>query len=63
MEMQWQPVHWGWLEGGGTEQKGKRTHGNGHQCVDCRGAGGIMGLKGNIKNTIRITYILYKKEL
>ena len=25
------------LGGGGIEQKGKRTHGHGQQCGDCRG--------------------------
>ena len=39
----------GRLWGGGTEQKGKRTHGHGQQCGDCRGEGGVRGLKGNGK--------------
>ena len=29
----------GWLEGGGIEQKGKRTHGYGQQCGDRWGWG------------------------
>ena len=28
---------WEGLWGGGIEQKGKRTHGHGQQCGDCRG--------------------------
>ena len=39
--------------GGGTEQKGKRTHGHGQQCGDCWGQEGISGLNGNGKNTIK----------
>ena len=36
--------------GGGTEQKGKRTHGHGQQCGDCWGGGGnIRGLNSNGK--------------
>ena len=38
-------------EGGGIEQKGKRTHGHGQQCGDYRGQG-IKELHGNGKNTI-----------
>ena len=41
------------LRGGGTEQKGKRTHGHGRQCGDCRGKWGTRGLNGNGKNTIK----------
>ena len=37
----------GRLEGGGIEQKGKRTHGHGQQCGECWAEGGIRGLKGN----------------
>ena len=36
-------------KGGGTEQKGKRTHGHGQQCDDCCGEKGIQGLNGNGK--------------
>ena len=36
-------------EGGGTEQKGKRTHGHGQQCGDCWGERGISGLNGDGK--------------
>ena len=39
--------------GAGIEQKGKKTHGHGQQCGDCRWGGGIRGLNGN-KNTIKI---------
>ena len=35
--------------GGGTEQKGKGTHGHGQQCGDCWWEVGIRGLKGNGK--------------
>ena len=37
--------------GGGTEQKGKRTHGHGQQCGDCSGEGDLRGLnsKGKIQ--------------
>ena len=44
----------GALEGGRIEQKGKRTHGERQQCGDCWGQEGIRGLKGNVKNTIKI---------
>ena len=37
------------LGGGGTEQKGKRTHGQDTSVV-LVGAGGIRGLNGNEKN-------------
>ena len=30
---------WGEVEGGGTEQKRKRTHGHGPQCCDCGAVG------------------------
>ena len=33
-------------------EKGKRTHGHGQQCGDCRGEGSIEDLNGNGKNTI-----------
>ena len=39
----------GRLGGGGTEQKGRRTHGHGHQCGDSCGEGDIRGLNGNGK--------------
>ena len=35
---------------GGTEQKGKRTHGHGVQCDDCWRERIIRGLNGNGKN-------------
>ena len=38
-----------WLGGGGIKQKGKRTHGHGHQCGDCVGGGVIRGLNGDGK--------------
>ena len=47
----------GRLWGGGTEQKGKRTHGHGQQCGDCRREESIRGLNGNGKNTIVNKYI------
>ena len=50
----------GEVRGGGIEQKRKRTHGHGQQGIDCRGKGGIRGLNGNRKNTIKIT--LFKKD-
>ena len=37
----------GKLEGGETEQKGKRTHGRGQQCGDYWGERGVRGLNGN----------------
>ena len=40
----------GRLEGGGIEQKRKRTHGHGQQCGDCCGEGDVRGLNGNGKN-------------
>ena len=46
----------GRLVGGGIEQRRKRTHGHGQQCGDCWGQGGIRGLNGNGKNTIKITF-------
>ena len=49
------------LGGAGIEQKGKRTHGHGQQCGDCWGQGGIRGLNGNGKNTIKIKFL--KKRL
>ena len=47
---------WGRLGDGRTEQNGKRTHGHGQQCGDCWGLGGIRGLKGIVKNTIKIKF-------
>ena len=44
---------WRGLEGGGIEQKRKRTHGRGQQCGDCCEEEGIRGLNGNGKNTIK----------
>ena len=44
----------GEVGGGGFEQKGKRTHEHGQQCGDCWGEGCIRGLKGNVKNIIKI---------
>ena len=35
----------GGIEGGGTEQKGKKTHAHGHQCGDC--GGGESGVQGD----------------
>ena len=49
-------VGWGGLGGRGIEQKGKRTHGHGQQCGDCREEEGIRGLNGNGKNTIKIKF-------
>ena len=43
----------GKLGGGGIEHKGKRSHGHGQQCSDCKG-GSIRGLIANGKNTIKI---------
>ena len=45
---------------GGTEQKGKRTHGHGQQCGNCWGEGHIRGLTSNRKNTMKIKF--KKKE-
>ena len=48
---------WRRLQGGGIEQKGKRTQGHGQQCGDCRQGGGergVRGLKSNRKNTMKI---------
>ena len=39
----------GMLGGGGTEQKGKRTHGHGQQCSDGWGKEGIKGLNDTEK--------------
>ena len=41
------------IAGGGSEQKGKSTHGHGQQCGDCWGEEGIKVLNGNGKNTIK----------
>ena len=47
----------------GTEQKGKRTHGHGQQCGNCRGEGGVRGLNDNgEKNTTKIKSRLKKKK-
>ena len=43
----------GWLEGGGIEQKGKRTHGYGQQCGDCCGEAAIGRITGNGKTMIK----------
>ena len=45
---------WGGLEGGGIEQKGKRTHGHGQQCGDCgegdeRDVRGLLNRNGKIQ--------------
>ena len=37
-----------------TEQKGKRSHGGGQQCGDCRGKRSISGLNGNGKEYNKI---------
>ena len=44
----------GWVGGGETEQKRKRTHGHG-QC-GAKGEGGYKGINGNGKNTIKIKF-------
>ena len=38
------------------EQKVKGTHRHGQQCGDCWGEGGMRGLNGNGKNTIKIKF-------
>ena len=43
----------GRLRGRRIKQKGKRTHGHGQQCGDCRGEEYIRGLCGNGTNTIK----------
>ena len=43
----------GELRGGRIKRKGKRTHGHGQQRGDCWRVGGIRGLSGNGKNTIK----------
>ena len=35
------------FEGGGIEQKGKRTHGHEQQCGECKGEGTYKGTNGN----------------
>ena len=40
---------WRRLQGGGIEQKGKRTQGHGLQCGDCREEWDIKELNGNGK--------------
>ena len=43
-------VSWGGgVRVGGTEQKGKRTHGHGQQCADCWGEMGTRGTNGDRK--------------
>ena len=42
------------LGDGGIEQKGKRTHGHGQQCGDCRSEEGIRGVNDHGKYTIKI---------
>ena len=49
----------GRLGGGGTEQKGKRTHGHGQQCGDCWGEGSIRRLNSKEKYN---KYYIFKKE-
>ena len=51
----WQLVGDRRLEGGGTEQKGKKTHGHGQQYSDFWGQGDLRELKDNVKK--------YKKDL
>ena len=36
------------------EQKGKKSHGHGQQCGDCRGSGVIRELNDNVKTIIRV---------
>ena len=48
MESRMTAKWWG-VRGGGTEQKGKRTHGHGQQCGDYWGEEEIRGLNGNGK--------------
>ena len=51
----------GEVRDGVLEQKGKRTHGHGPQCGDCRGRGWmeveelLRDINGNGKNTIKRT--------
>ena len=47
---------WGWLEGEGIEQKGKRTHGHEQECSDCCGERGIRDLNGNGKKYNKIKF-------
>ena len=47
------------IGGGGIKQKGKRTHGHGQPCGDCKGEGDIRGLNGNGK----IQFKAFKKYL
>ena len=44
---------WGRLKDRGIEQKEKGIHGCGQQCGNWEGVGGIRGLSGNGKNTIK----------
>ena len=39
---------------GGTEQKGKRTHGHGQRCGECWAEGAVRGLNGNGNNIRKI---------
>ena len=43
----WVTALGGLLRGGGTEQKGNRTHRHGQQCGSCWGEVGKRGLNGN----------------
>ena len=54
---------WGELEGGGIEQKCKRTCGCGQQCCDCWGKGDIRGINGDGKNAIKIKFLKWIKSL
>ena len=42
------------LEGGGNEQKVKRTHGHGQWCGNCWRKGDVRGLNDNGTNMIKI---------
>ena len=53
----------GRLGGGGTEQKGKWTHGYGQQGGDCWVGAGIRGLSGNRENMIEIIYLKKHKRI
>ena len=49
--------------GGGTEQKGRRTHEHGQQRGDCWEEVDIRGLNGKGKNTILIhSYVEYNEQ-
>ena len=51
-----------WAGVEGIDQKGKRTHGHGHQCGDCWGKGGIRGLNGNGKKNNKDCIFKVKKN-